>query len=312
MQTIIAGAGAQAVEVYATDARGALTKPSGATFRIVDLAFSEDDPDASRIVVAAATAATIDTFADTPTTVLAGPRAPNTRLVAITAGAPVVGQKYKIAGGGNSEEFTVDRVESLNVYARSALRFPYPIGATVSGLRVYATFPSVRANLATELDRRTAYAVDFVFAGTTGPAYRRVLCRIERRGVAPRATVEDMLEADPRLEAASRERSNLDKHLRFADRELTAKLMHRGDRPADRDDGELGRFAVIWRAIQLAYRSLPVAEYEAKTEEAKTEALRWERMLLGGRKPDDVVEVARATDARRGTRRAESLGLVTE
>jgi hypothetical protein len=312
MQTIIAGAGAQAVEVYATDARGALAKPSGATYRIVDLAYTEDDPDADRIVVVAATAATIDTFADTITTVLAGPRSPDPRRVAITAGVPVVGRQYKIAGGGNSEEFTVDRVDSLNVYARSALRFPYAIGATVSGLRVYATFPSVRANLANELDRRTDYAVDFVFAGTTGSAYRRVLCRIERRGVAPRATVEDMLEADPRLEAASRERSTLEKNLRTADREFTAKLLHRGDAPADRDDGEAARFAVVWRAIQLAWRGLSGDAAADAAAEAKLDADRWEKMAIGGRKPADVVEVARATDGRRGTRRPESLGLVTE
>jgi hypothetical protein len=170
----------------------------------------------------------------------------------------------------------------------------------------------VRANLATELDRRTDYAVDFVFAGTTGSPYKRVMCRIERRGRSPRATVQDLLDADPRLEAASRERSTLDAHVRQADRELTAKQLHRGDPVADRDDGEVGRLAVTYRALHFAYRGLPGDEYARRAENAANDATRWERMLLSGAKPDDVVEVARATDGRRATRRAGSLGLVTE
>jgi hypothetical protein len=309
MQVIIAGAGAQAVEVYATDARGALTKPSGATFRIVDLDYTEDDPDADRIVVAAATAATIDTFADTITTAAVGPRATNPRLIPITAGVPVVGRQYKIAGGGNSEAFIVDRVDSLNIYPRNALRFAYAIGATVSGLLVTATFLSVRANLATELDRRTEYAVDFVFAGTTGSPYKRVVCRIERRGPQPRATVDDMLEADPRLESATRERNTLDAHLRWANREITGLLLHRGDEVANRDDGDTGRFAVTWRAIELCYRGLPGEDYDRRATNAAREAKRWSDMLLSGHKPDDVVIVARSTDRRRSTRRPGSVAV---
>lgn len=309
MQTIIAGAGAQTVWVYATDAHGRLAKPSGATARIVDLDYTEDESDDLRIVLATS-AATVDSLSTT-TTAIAGVRTADPRKVPITAGVPVVGVSYAISSAGNTEAFVVDRIDSLNIYAREALRFQHASGATVTGLRVSATFPSGRANDATELDRRATYGVDWTFTGTTGKSPVRTLCRIERRAVAVRATVSDLFLAAPRLEGMNRERNLLDKHIVHADEEITALLEHRGDQVANRDDGKVAKMAVVWRALELAYRDLPAASYAEQVEFAAREAARWSKMLLSGHKPDDAEEVARSTDARRSTRRATSLGLVT-
>ncbi len=308
LQTIIAGAGAQSVEVYATDALGRVVKPTSATAKIVDLDYSEDDADADRIILATS-AATVDTLSTT-STAATGPLTSDPRKIPITAGVPVVGVQYVITSAGHTEAFIVERVDSLNIYARDELRASFATGATVTGCRVTATFPSVRANLAAELDRRALYGIDWVFVGVSGgPLYRRTFARIERRARAPRATTADVVLLDHRLAAASHNATNLESHVLQADREITARLMHRGSQVANTDEGEVGRQAVAWRALELAYRTMGET-FETRAEWAMGEAKSWLKLMLSGHKPDDVVEVARATDARRSTRRPGSFGLV--
>jgi hypothetical protein len=312
MQTIIAGAGAQSVEVYAFDALGRVVKPTSATARIVDLDFSEDAADADRIIATTIQAAAVVDTLSTTTTVAAGPLTGDPRKIVITAGVPVVGVRYVITSAGHTESFIVERVDSLNIYARDELRGTFAVGATVTGCRVTASFPSARANLATELDRRTIYGVDWVFVGSgVTPLYRRTLCRIERRARAPRATVADVVQIDPRFAAGAHESTRLESHVLQADAEVSARLMHRGTQLANTDDGEVGRMAVAFRAAELAYRTLGDT-YDGRAEWAMGEARSWLKLLLSGHKPDDVIDVRRDLDVRRGTRSAASWGLVTE
>lgn len=309
MQTIIAGAGAQDVEVYATDALGRVVKPASATAKIVDLDYSEDADDADRIILAVG-AATVDSLSTT-TTAAAGPLTSDPRKIVITAGAPVVGRYYVITSAGQSEAVQVARVDSLNIYLRDELRHAYATGATFTGCRVTASFPAGTANDADELDRRHLFGVDWVFTGVTGPLYRRTLCTIERRARAPRATIADVVQIDPRFAAASHDATRLESHVLQADAEITARLLHRGTQVSNTDEGALGRMAVAYRAAELAYRTMG-EQFETRAEWAMGEARGWLKLMMSGHKPDDVVEVARSTDARRGTRRAASLGLVTE
>lgn len=308
MQTIIAGAGAQEVEVYATDALGRVVKPTSATAKIVDLDFSEDAADADRIILAVG-AATVDSLSTT-TTATAGPLTADSRKIVITAGGPVVGRTYVISAAGETEAFVVARVDGLNIYARDALRHAFASGASVTGCRVTSSFPAGTADDADELARRHLFGVDWVFTGITGPAYRRTLCTIERRARAPRATVADVVQIDPRFAAASHNATNLESHVVQADREVSARLAHRGTQLANTDDGEVGRMAVAWRACELAYRTMGET-FDSRADWAMGEYKNWLKLLLSGHKPDDVVEVARSNDARRSTRRVSVGGLVT-
>jgi hypothetical protein len=301
MQTIIHGAGAQTVEVYATDAQGRRVKPSSATARIVDLSFAESADDADRIILATS-AAVVDTFATT-TTAAVGPRAANARLVPITAGVPVLGRHYAITSAGQTEAFEVDRVDSLNIYSRSELRGTYASGATVTGLRVTAEFPADRADDADELDRRPFYGVDWVFAGVTGELYARTLVRIERRGRLPRASLADLYLIDPRFAAASHDATRLESHLQQANVEINARLMWRGTELANTDDGEVGKLAVAWRASELAYRTLGDT-FEDRSEFARVTAREWLGMLMSGHKADDQIETSRPNDRVTPKRRA--------
>ena len=306
VQTIIAGAGAQDVEVYATDALGRVVKPTSATAAIVDLDFAEGDP--ARIVLASG-AATVDALATT-TTAETGQRTTDARRLPMTSAAGfVVGRFYVIGSAGKLEAFEVDRISGLNVYARDELRATFATGATVTGCRVSVQFPAITANDAAQLEQRHLFGADWIFAGVTGPLYRRSLCRIERRAKAPRCTIADVIQIDPRLSSASHDSSRLESHVLQADDEITARLMHRGSQVANTDEGLVGRQAVAYRALELAYRTLG-DEFETRADWAMSEAREWLKLMLGGHKPDDVVEVTRTTDSRRGTRRAGSLGVV--
>lgn len=302
MQAIISGGGAQAVEVYAQDSAGRPVKPSAATARIVDLTVSEDGDDADRIVLATS-AATVDTVSTT-TTAYAGRQADDARKVPLTSVASIsVGRMYLLSYAGASESVLVDRIDGSSVFGREKLRGEYSSGATFVGLRVSASFPSAWANDATQLDRDPPplFGVDWTFTGVTGPLVVRTLASIERRGTLLRATVQDLFDADPQLASSVHNRSKLESHLRQADREITAMLMHRGTRPADTDEGLTAALAVQWLAVELAYGVLEA--HETRREWAGEKARYWAKMLLSGHKRPDAAETSRAEDKARTTRR---------
>jgi hypothetical protein len=302
MQTIYAGGGAQDVEVYALDALGRVALPSSATAKIVDLCEPDTAPDADRIVEDTAPAV-IDATATT-TTSAAGPKEADKRRVSVVNSAGfVVGRKYGLQGGGSTEAFDVERVDGLDIYTRDALRTRFASGAAVVGLRVSATFPAARADDADELGRRADFGCDWTFAGVTGPPVVRTLARIERRGRALRATAADLLQIDPQFAEVTHSRTTLESHLRQADLEVDALLLHRGSPLADTLEGTIGKLAVGYTALALAYRVLGDNHVD-RALWAEGLARRWVKMLIGGAKPDDAVETTRTTDqSRRGRRR---------
>jgi hypothetical protein len=306
MQAIYSGGGAQAVEVYATDAQGRRVLPSGATAQIVDLTLSEDD--AERVIVASA-AATRDTTSTASTAAVGRGEADPRKIPLTSATGFVIGRHYQITAAGKTEAFELDRLDGVNAYARDELRGHFATGATVAGLRVTMDFPALVANDADELDRLAIFAADWVFTGVTGPARVRTLCRIERRGKAIRATADDLLLLDPQLAQSTHSRTVLESHLRHADRELDALLLRRGDQLANVDHGIAGNLAVSWRALALAYRVLGPT-HEARALWAQGEAQRWISMVLDGHKPDDHVETSRSTDVVRTTRRRLGVGVI--
>jgi hypothetical protein len=297
--TIYAGEGAQAVEVYAVDARGRPARPSSATVRIVDLDLHEGDP--GRVILAE-TAATVDGVS-TVLTAGAGPAESDPRRIAVTSAVGVVpGRRYAVSGSGRLEAITVDRVAGLDVYAAAPLYAGFAVSSTLVGLRVEATFPGGVADDPARLtDARAVFGVDWTFAGVSGPVAVRTLARIERRGTLPRATVEDVLRIDPQVQQVQHARGTLADQLAQADRELDARLLHAGHSLADTSHGEIAAIAVAWRALELVYRSLG-EEHVRRAEGAAREAKAWTALVLGGRRPDDAVATSRATDRRRGRR----------
>lgn len=310
VQTIFAGEGAQAVDVYAVDALGREAKPSGATARIVDLEYSEDADDADRIILAEA-AATVDAT-NTVITAAAGPSEADPRKIVVTSSTGItVGRKYLLSASGLTEVFEVDRVVGTNVFAVHQLRNPFAATtSSVVGCRVSATFPSGTANDGDELDRRALFGVDWTFSGVTGPIVRRTFARIERRGPPPLATALELFDLDPQLAVVLHSRSTADIHIRQASNEIRARLLHAQHSLADTTFGDVGKQAALWLALELAYRCLG-PEHEGRAVWASERAVEWRTLLLSGKRPDDAVDMTRTTDKRRGTRTRASIGAVT-
>lgn len=306
--SIIAGAGDQDVEVYATDSAGRFVLPSAATIKIVDLSEPESADDAVRVVLASV-AADIDATATT-TSAAAGSNESDTRLLTLTSAVGVVvGRRYLVAAAGASESVIIERINGAAVYCRDPLRGRFASGATFVGIRISATFPSSRADDAAELARRVEFGCDWTFTGVTGPSPVRTMCRIERRGRAPRASVDDLLQLDPQLGAATNARTTLEAHLRQADRELSALLMRGGRSLPEHEEGDIAGLAVLYRAIELAYRVL--ADHGDRATWAGGEAKRWIKMAVDGYQADDAVEVTRTNDQARPRRRSLAMAVVT-
>lgn len=302
MIVIVHGAGAQPVELYATDSLGRPAVPSSATATIVDLAVPESDPGRE---ILAPTPATIDAVSTT-LTAAAGPReADARRLVVASVAGVVVGRRYAVQAAGAAEAFTLERVDGLELWAREELRARFEIGAAVVGLRVAVDFPAGAANDPAQLEREAAiFGVDWTLGGVEGPSHVRTMARIERRQAAPRASMADLLQLAPDLVVAYRQRSHLETHLAQADREITALLLWRGSIPEQEEHGEVGTLAVVYRALELAYVQLGTDDYADRIAWAQREAKRWTSKMLDGHRPRDAVETTRTTDRFSPRRRA--------
>jgi hypothetical protein len=308
VETIYTGGGDQDVEVYAQDHQGRIVAPSSAMAKIVDLLVSEDAPDSERIV-ADTTAAVIDSVSTT-TTAYAGIRAADLTLIPVVSAAGIVaGRTYVLASGASSQAVLVDRVDGTDVYSRDPLRAAFSAGATLVGARVSSTFPASRADDPAQLDRRAIFGVDWAFAGVLGPTRVRTLATIERRRRLARATVEDVLAIDEQVGRATHTRTALEAKIAQADREITAYQLHRGSVPAEQVDGELGRLAVAYRALELSYRVLGT-EHVDRANWARDEARRWRKMLLDGHQASDAIETQRSVDRRRPTRRPLGVSVI--
>ena len=306
MQTIISGAGAQPVWVYATDAHGRIVRPGPSTAVILDLELPESD--ATRIKVPSSPA-TIDPVS-TVTTAAAGPKEADARRVPVADATSIeIGIRHVLTGGGASEAIEVERVDGLVVWARDELRTRFAAGATFEGARVSIDFPALVADDPDELDRRAIFGADWNFTAVTGPTVVRTLARIERRGKSPRATALDLERLDPRLAISGRGRTTLEAHLAQADDEVTAKLEWRGDQVANTADGKLGKLAVLYRALTLAYRTLG-DDYLERATWAEREHSKYLGMLVSGHKADDQAETTRATDRVVPRRRAAAAGVI--
>ena len=301
MQIIVSGAGAQPVDVYASDALGRPVKPSSATVRIVDLSVPETD--ASREVLASGPA-TIDAVSTT-LTAAAGPREADARVLTVADSTGfTVWRRYAVQADGATEAFVVERVDGLDVWARDELRTRFELGAAVIGIRVSVDFPAATADDADELGREAVFGVDWTLTGITGPTQLRTLARIERRQHAARATVLDLAALDPRVVVASHERTTLEAHVAQADAEVTAELQFVTHTVERHHGGELGRLAVTYRALELAYRTLGGEAYADRAVWAGGEYKRWLSKLVSGHKPVDAIETTRTSDRVTPRRRA--------
>jgi hypothetical protein len=302
VDVVLAGGGEQLLVTYATGPDGQPIHVDAATVRIVDLERHEDDGDRE---VLASSAAIIDE-ATAETTAKAGPRATDVRRIELDEipEGLVLGRRYLIAAGGKREAFVLEAIDTdaSTLWARDGLRNEYASGASVVGLALAVQFPGDVADDPDELDCRRMFGIDWTASAAT-PSRWRTIARIERRGRAPRALVDDLVRIDPQLAAITSRRTTLHQALAQAEIELDAALQVRGIDPLHFDTGLAGQLAISWRAAELSYRAIGNPDNFARADVCAAEACRWREALRIGRPPIDTTETYPSSDARRSSPR---------
>lgn len=298
VDVVIAGGGEQLLVTYASGPDGQPIHVAAATVRIVDLELHEDD--SAREVLASAAAELDDAAADT--TAKAGPRTTDVRRIVVETVPPglVLGRRYLISAAGKREAFVLEAVDddASTLWARDGLRNEYAIGASVVGLALGVSFPAEVANDPDELDCRRMFGLDWTALDAT-PSHWRTIARIERRGRAPRASVDDLLRIDGQLAAITSRRTTLHQALAQAELELDAALQIRGIDPLHFDGGLAAQLAVSYRAAEVGYRTIGGPDNLVRAEESRRQADRWTEALRLGRPPQDTTETYPTNDRRR-------------
>jgi hypothetical protein len=116
---------------------------ASATFTIEDLSLSDTSP----LRVLAQGSATVDSLSGVTVGSVAGPRTANPRRLPVLASAAVVGRVYRLTSSadGTSELVRVEAVTTTSVTVAGRLSATYPIGSTLRGAEIRATFPEAAA-----------------------------------------------------------------------------------------------------------------------------------------------------------------------
>jgi hypothetical protein len=253
---VIHGRGTQSIVSVAINEQNDPTQPSAATYSIVDL--REPDDGASREIVAS-TAATVNSVSTT-TTAAAGPSQSDERLIVVTSATGITeGLEFLISDAGQRELFVVDRVDSLNVYARDKLRRDYTSGASILGVEVTASFPASDADGDTGDDHLSEgggpFAIDWVWTGVT-PATQREIVWLVRHAQRIYATEQDLQVLDQFAFNATRDDLDARTVLEQAHRDFRVRLRELGIDPDLYHGGDQARSAVAFRAAMYIRRAL--------------------------------------------------------
>lgn len=260
---------------------------ASATYAINDVRHGESSSDYE--VVAAGTAATVDTLS-TALLGVAGRNAANRRTVPVVSSTGVtVGRSYLLTSTatGAVELVKVDAVVSANlIRVHSEIRGDFQAG-TFKGIEVRATFPEAPAADDDNLDGEP-WVITWQFAGITSPIRESI--HLERGEENQLATLADLLELDPHLSVQGGDRVGPAIALARAHRDFRTDLQLAGASESDVLAGTIGRDAVVYRAAQLC---LHHSEADADQAKAESYGQRYQELRaalqVGPKKPGVVV-----------------------
>ena len=264
---------------------GTPVRVAAGTYEIFDTRYSEDSD--LYEVVAAGTAATIDSTSKT-LTAKAGRGATDRRALTMSSTVGlVVGSTYILEGlHGATELVRIAALASATV-ARTAheVRGEYATGALLRGVQVTGTFPALSAADEDNLDTE-AWVIVWTFSGL--PPIRESI-HLERGEEAQLATLSDLLELDPTLSTTGGDRIDPASALTRAHKDFRSDLRIAGISEADLLAGPLGRDAVCYRAAHLAtqHNDDPVSERKAAAYLARYLEIRT-AIVVGSKKPEVV------------------------
>lgn len=296
---IIYGAGSQTIRTVPVNRHGRPTVVTACTYRIVDLRRGEDD--AEREVVAAGTAATIDTTSTTSSAACGrGTQYARRIPVASTTGF-VAGRRYLITlADGTREMWVCEGIGTGYLIPRDELSRQYASGATVRGLEVSGVFPSGTADDETHIEDGEGgpYAVDWSW--DLDPSPRRELIWIIRQPDSLLVTEEEVLAIDPTLTATTGSRVSLATAIRQASMEVRVHLqLHQID-PDNFHAGAALKLAVAYRAAWHIVRLQKGDENQERSQVYKDESQKLMDSITIGIPPEKSVKVSPSTDTAPG------------
>lgn len=298
---IIYGAGSQTLRTVPVNRQGRPTLATSATYRIVDLRKGEDDPE--REVVAAGTAATIDSTSTT-SSAACGRGTVNTKKIPVSSVVGfAAGRRYLITlADGTRELFVCEGIGANYLIPRDELSRQYASGATVRGIEVSGTFPALVADDEEKIEdgQGGPYAVDWSW--DVDPSPRREMCWIIRQPDSLLCTQDDVLSIDPTISATSGERITIPTAIKQAAAEVRVHLqLHQID-PDNFHSPGLLKLAVAYRALWHLTRLLSSKDGQnaARAETYQTEAQKYLDNVTIGQPPEKSVKVDPSTDTAPG------------
>lgn len=278
------GKGAQTL-ITIPHREGSPVRVGAATYAILDSRYGVDSDE--HVVVAAGTAATVDTTSTT-LSARAGRGAADRRALTLVSTAGVTsGHTYLVTSpSGAAELVRVEDVVSGTVLrTASELRGDYATGSTFKGIEISATFPADPAADDDNLDC-DAFLLVWTIAGLS-PLRESIF--IERGEEAQLATLADLAELDPHIPLAGGDRVSPATALARAHKDLRVDLQLAGVSESDLLTGPIGRDAVTYRAAALCFAH---DESESGREKKKDYSARYQQLLngliVGAKKPQVV------------------------
>lgn len=273
---------------------GRPVRVASATYGIFDVRFAEDSDEHE--LVAAGTAATLDS-ASTTTTALAGRRAADRRSLTVSSSAAfTAGRTYLLeASDGRAELVRIAAIPSGTVMlAATEIVGDYATGSTLRGVEVAATFPSSAADDELKLDGMP-WIVAWAFPDL--PPLRESI-HLERGEEMQLATLDDLAQLDPMIVRVGGDRIEPALALAQAHRDFRTDLRIAGANEADFIAGPIGRDAVVYLA---GYHALKGSNDESASRRAEAYKARYTELraaLQVGRDKPEVVALERKQETR--------------
>lgn len=290
---IVYNGGAQTISTVPLNRHARPTAVTTATYRIVDLRLSEDDP----LRLIASGNATIDSTSTT-TTAPCGLGTSKPKEIPLTSSVGFVqGKQYLITDGSGIRELVlVEGVSTGLIKLRSEISKKFDSGVTVRGIEVSCTFPSLEAAKEESLqDSGGPYAVDWSW--DLDPSPKREIIFIIRRADGLVITEEELLALDPSLAPTTGQRTSLATAIRQAAMEVRAMCQMSQVDPDNFHGGTTLRLATTYRAAWHVLKQLPGEQNVARTALYKDESQKYLDSVLVGRSPEKTVKTDPSTDA---------------
>lgn len=224
---------------------------SSATYAIYNPRYLSGD--ANHVLVAAGTAATMDTVSTTLSNVAGRIGADRKTITVTTTVGMAAGRQYLLRAPNGTEEVVKAHaiLSGTQLVALSEIGGDFPTGSTIRGIEVSATFPADPANDDENLGD-IPWLIVWVFNGIASPIQEPIY--LERGEENQLASLDDLKELDPYVSTVGGNRISPERALARAHKDFRLDLMLAGANESEMVTADIGQNAVLYRAAELVFQ----------------------------------------------------------